>query len=77
MSQTRIGWLLMCGALAQVLTLALAVLITVKIQQASDRKQCELIAAQVAVYRETPPSTATGQALARSWNAQSRKYGCP
>lgn len=76
MSQTKSGWLLLLGGLGMVIVLALGALIAGRIQRAGDKNLCDLIAAQIRVYAETPPGTPTGQALARAWDNLRDRYEC-
>lgn len=76
MTQTRVGFLLLMGVAANVLTLLLAVFITIRIQENAERQQCDLIRAQLTAYHETPPSTPTGRSLSGAWQNLSDRYEC-
>lgn len=44
--------------------------------EANRRATCTLIKAQIEVYRETPPTLATGQNVERSWKEMSTLFRC-
>jgi hypothetical protein len=42
-----------------------------------DRQDCALIAAILQAYRETPPTTPTGQSVAQAYESQYQQLRCP
>jgi len=72
----RRGWLLLVSVLANVLTLVLAVTLVNRTLEEFTRQVCSIWAADLDIYRETPPSTATGKRLQQAKTELYRVRGC-
>lgn len=74
-------WYLIAALLASTLaglalTVAYVQFAIAREREGSERRQCELINAQVRVYDETPPSTAAGILLAETYRDLKIKNEC-
>ena len=76
-----VGYSLLLLAAGMIVCMAAAVTISVRASdkaiRASERRQCESVAADLAAYREAPPQTEAGRAQLRSKENLFRAWGCP
>lgn len=78
----RPGWywwltLAILPILLSVLSVYASVRFSERARLDSDQKDCALVAAINRAYRETPPTTPTGQAVARAYEEQYQQLRCP
>lgn len=56
---------------------AAGVAITFRVNRITEQKFCDIAESNVAVYRDTPPTTETGRAAASNWNHLYESLHCP
>ena len=70
-------WYLLVAIFASCITTGvLAIVVARHGQQESERQLCSLLIAQDDAYRQTPPSTPTGQRVASALAELRRAYDC-